>query len=75
MKNLRLKVSLLAVNFDLNSYLSLKGDIMISNFILNNVDYDIGQITKYFSRLYSNEDSFEFKLSAFDKCIKGGMCL
>jgi hypothetical protein len=48
---------------------------MISNLILNNVDYDTGQITKYFSGLYSNEDLFELKLSAFDKCIKGGMCL
>ena len=48
---------------------------MISNLIFINVEYDIGQLTKHFSRLYSNEDSFEFKISAFDKCIKGGMCL
>jgi len=48
---------------------------MISNLIFINVEYDIGQITKYVSRLYSNEDLFEFKTSAFDKCIKGGMCL
>ena len=48
---------------------------MISNLIFINVECDIGQITKYVSRLYSNEDSFEFKISAFDKCIKGGMCL
>jgi len=75
LKSLRLKILLLTVKIDLNSYLSLKGNIMISNLILINVDYDIGQITKYFSRLYSNVDLFEFKLSAFDKCIKGGMCL
>lgn len=48
---------------------------MISNLLLIHVEYDIGQITKYVSRLYSNEDLFEFKTSAFDKCIKGGMCL
>jgi hypothetical protein len=48
---------------------------MISHLIFINVDYVIGQITKYVSRLYSNEELFEFKISAFDKCIKGGMCL
>jgi hypothetical protein len=48
---------------------------MIFNLILINVDYDAGQITNFFSRLYSNEDLFEFKLSAFNKCIKGSMCL
>lgn len=48
---------------------------MISNLLLIHVEYDTGQITKYFSRLHSNEDLFEFKLSAFNKCIKGSMCL
>lgn len=48
---------------------------MISNLIFINVECDIGQITKHFLRLYSNEYAFEFKTSAFDKCIKGGMCL
>jgi hypothetical protein len=48
---------------------------MVSNLILINVDYDIGKITNCFSGLYSNEDSFDFTISAFDKCIKGGMCL
>jgi hypothetical protein len=62
-------------NVDLNSYLSLKGNTMISNLLLIHVEYDIGQITKCFSRLYSNEDLFEFKISAFNKCIKGSMCL
>ncbi len=48
---------------------------MISNLIFINVECDIGQITKYVTRLYSNEDMFEFKTSAFDKCIKEGMRL
>lgn len=48
---------------------------MILNLIFFNVEYGLEQMTKYFSRLYSTEASFEFKTSAFDKCIKGGMCL
>jgi hypothetical protein len=49
---------------------------MISILIFINVEYGIGQITRCFSRLYSNENlSFDFTISAFNKCIKGGMCL
>lgn len=48
---------------------------MISNLIFINVEYDIGQITKYISRLYSNEDSFDIKISIFNNSIKGSMCL
>lgn len=48
---------------------------MIFNLLYIHVEYDIGQIIKSISRLYSNEDSFDFKISAFNKCIKGGMCL
>jgi hypothetical protein len=48
---------------------------MISYLRLINVEYDLGKITKCFSRLYSNVDSFDFKISAFNKCIKGSMCL
>ena len=48
---------------------------MISNLIFINVEYDIGQLTKHFSRLYSNEDSFDFTIFVFDEFINGGMCL
>jgi len=37
---------------------------MIFNLIIIHVDYDIGQITKCFSRLYSNVSSFELDISA-----------
>jgi uncharacterized membrane protein len=56
-------------------YITILPAFITINLISFDVEFGIGQITKYVSRLYSNEDLFEFKISAFDKCIKGGMCL
>jgi hypothetical protein len=48
---------------------------MIFNLMFINVECYKVKIAQYITRLYSDQDFFELKMSAFLKCIKGGMCL
>jgi hypothetical protein len=48
---------------------------MISNLLFFIVECDIGQITNYFSGVYSNEVLLELQISALDNYVKGSMCL
>lgn len=44
-------------------------------YLSNGIKYKLLKLDLCFTRLNSNVVAFEFKKPAFDKCIKGSMCL